>query len=142
MVLQRRKAAAKPEDPPQPFSRCFIIENLKQSGQLVIDLCIVVISFNMSATFSLGKNRHRQTGMSVGGKVNAGFIVEQMSDGHRKGFIGAVEDIFFLCRLPYRWDSWFSGKLPPAGRIHNQSAPAWNPPSPPGHWEPSDQKAP
>ena len=31
--------------------------------------------------------------------MNAGFIVEQMSDGHRNGFIGAIEDIFFLCRL-------------------------------------------
>ena len=96
---KRRKAAAKRRSSAAFRPLFLLLRNLKQSGQLVINLCIVVISFKHAATLSLGKNRHRQTGMSVGGKVNAGFIVEQMSDGHRNGFIGAIEDIFFLCRL-------------------------------------------
>ena len=70
--------------------------DLGQVGQLVEDLGVIEHAAKLLRTHAVGVDVHHGTGVSVGGVVHAGFMVDGMADGHAEGDVGAVQLVVLL----------------------------------------------
>ena len=73
--------------------------DLGQVGQLVIDLGVVKHAAELLRTHAVGVDVHHGTGVSIGGVIHTGFMVDGVADGHAEGDVGAVQLIILLAHL-------------------------------------------
>ena len=72
--------------------------DLGQVGQLVIDLGVVKHAAELLRTHAVGVDVHHGTGVSVGGMIHAGLVVDGVADCHAEGDVGAVQIGRASCR--------------------------------------------
>lgn len=64
--------------------------HLQQRSHFVVNVCVVVVAFKAVAAYTLREYWNWQASMGIGGKVDAGFIIQDMGNGYAERFVAAV----------------------------------------------------